>query len=192
MGRHLGLRHDGLRPRQSSGGWRSRGIIQEGAEERVAESRESLGKWMFSEGIRDKKTFAAKREQHLSKRANLAPTHRAGYRAQHCPATPWVFCDRCGRRIASVKKSFAQAARQAALSDIHPHDLRRTCGSWLVQDGVPLSEVAALLRHSDIRVTVEHYAHLAPENVRAAVARLEGTMSRSGHVRHEKSQLEMP
>ena len=47
--------------------------------------------------------------------------------------------------------------------------------------GVPLTEVRDLLGHSTVRMT-ERYAHLAPENVRAAVARLEGNESRFGHV----------
>jgi hypothetical protein len=42
---------------------------------------------------------------------------------------------------------------------------------------------AELLRHSDIRVTMR-YAHLAPENVRAAVGVLGLIESRSGHGPH--------
>lgn len=42
-----------------------------------------------------------------------------------------------------------------------------------------IREVAEVLRHSDIRVTMR-YAHLAPETVRAAVGALEGDVSRSG------------
>jgi hypothetical protein len=37
-----------------------------------------------------------------------------------------------------------------------------------------------LLGHSTVKMT-EKYAHLAPENVRAAVAVLDGFKSRSGH-----------
>jgi integrase len=48
-----------------------------------------------------------------------------------------------------------------------------------VQAGVSIREVAEVLRHSDIRVTMR-YAHLAPETVRAAVGALEGDVSRSG------------
>ncbi|MGA7983428.1 MAG: tyrosine-type recombinase/integrase [Chromatiaceae bacterium] len=57
--------------------------------------------------------------------------------------------------------------------DFRIHDLRHACAAWLVSAGVPLTEVTDLLGHSTIRMT-KRYAHLAPENVRAAVARLEG------------------
>ncbi|MFZ0788125.1 MAG: tyrosine-type recombinase/integrase [Chromatiaceae bacterium] len=46
------------------------------------------------------------------------------------------------------------------------------CAAWLMSAGLPLTKVRELLGHSTIRMT-ERYAHLAPENVRAAVARLE-------------------
>ena len=60
--------------------------------------------------------------------------------------------------------------RRAGLEDTHPHDLRRTFGSWLVQAGVSIQAVSALLRHSDIRITDRVYAHLSPESLREAVA----------------------
>lgn len=50
-----------------------------------------------------------------------------------------------------------------------------------MQAGASLQEVAALLRHSDIRVTHSVYAHLAPDSVRATVDRLETGASRSSH-----------
>jgi site-specific recombinase XerD len=43
----------------------------------------------------------------------------------------------------------------------------------LVQAGVPIQQVSHLLRHSDIRVTDRVYAHLAPEQLHDAVAKLE-------------------
>ena len=49
---------------------------------------------------------------------------------------------------------------------------------------VDADEVAERLRHSDIQITMR-YAHLAPENVRAAAAvldRFDGIESRFGHV----------
>ena len=111
----------------------------------------------------------------------MAIQARAEFRELHCPSSPWVFCDRNGNRIGSVKKSFASACRKAGVEDFHQHDLRHTCGAWLVQAGVPLIEVRELLRHSTVRMT-ERYAHLAPHNARAAVAALDSDSSRSGHV----------
>lgn len=110
----------------------------------------------------------------LNQTAREAILSRARFRAQHCPASPWLFCDRDGRRIASVKKSFTAAVRRSDIDYCTPHDLRRTCGSWLVQAGVPIQQVSKLLRHSDIRVTDRVYAHLSPEQLQDAVAKLDG------------------
>jgi site-specific recombinase XerD len=40
--------------------------------------------------------------------------------------------------------------------------MRHTAASWLVQDGVPLLDVQALLGHEDYAAT-QRYAHLAPD-----------------------------
>ncbi|MGH8644168.1 MAG: tyrosine-type recombinase/integrase [Gammaproteobacteria bacterium] len=116
----------------------------------------------------------------LNAEAREAIMERACFRAQHCPASPWVFCDRSGRRIGEVKHSFATACKRARIVAFRIHDLRHTCAAWLVSAGVPLAEVRDLLGHSSITMT-ERYAHLAPENVRAAVAVLDRLRSRSGH-----------
>ena len=79
-------------------------------------------------------------------------------------------------------------ARRAEITDFHPHDLRHTCAAWLVTAGVPLPEVRDLLGHSTIQMT-ERYAHLAPENVRAAVNVLDDSASRFGHVDKRESNL---
>ncbi|UZR29033.1 tyrosine-type recombinase/integrase [Methylococcus mesophilus] len=117
----------------------------------------------------------------LNQEARSTLIQRARFRATHCPASQWVFCDKEGNRIASIRKGFGIAVRKAGLIDVHPHDLRRTCGSWLVQSGQSIHAVSDLLRHSDIRVTHEHYAHLAPENLRDAVSVLDEYRSRFRH-----------
>jgi integrase len=52
--------------------------------------------------------------------------------------------------------------------------------------GMPMTEVRDLLGHTTAKMT-ERYAHLAPENVRAAVTLLEGGWSRSGHAEEEEA-----
>lgn len=109
----------------------------------------------------------------LNKTAREAILSRARFRATHCPASPWVFCNRKGERIASVKKSFASAVKRAGILHCTPHDLRRTCASWLVQARTPIQEVARLLRHADIQVTMNVYAHLMPDQLRGTVETLD-------------------
>ena len=119
----------------------------------------------------------------LNAEARAALIRRARFRAEHCADSPWVFCGKDGKPIAEVKRSFAAACAKAGIADFRIHDLRHTCAAWLVSAGVPLSEVRDLLGHASVVMT-ERYAHLAPENVRAAVQRLEG-QSRSGHATHK-------
>ena len=107
----------------------------------------------------------------LNQAAREALLSRANFRATYCPDTPWVFCNRKGARIANIRTAFASACRKAEIEDFHPHDLRHTCATWLVQAGATIREVAELLRHADIQMTMR-YAHLSPDNVRSAVERL--------------------
>ncbi|MBF8274883.1 MAG: hypothetical protein HW380_3988 [Magnetococcales bacterium] len=116
----------------------------------------------------------------INEGARRALLSRANFRTTHCPNSPWVFTHKDGQRVQSVKRSFKTACRRAGIEDFHIHDLRHTCAAWLVSAGVPLPEVRDLLGHSSITMT-ERYAHLAPENVRSAVARLD-SLSRFSHV----------
>ena len=45
----------------------------------------------------------------LNHEAREAMLSRARFRATRCPSSPWVFSNRAGERIASVKRSFARA-----------------------------------------------------------------------------------
>lgn len=92
--------------------------------------------------------------------AREALISRAAYRARWCPDSPWVFTRRDGKRMDSINTSFEAARRRAGIEDCHPHDLRRTCGSWLIQGGVDIGRVARILRHADVRITARVYAHL--------------------------------
>ncbi|MCL1860893.1 MAG: site-specific integrase [Proteobacteria bacterium] len=115
----------------------------------------------------------------LNTEARTALLNLARFRATHCPDSPWVFAHKDGSRQAGVVKAFKRALCNAGIEDFRIHDLRHTCASWLVSAGQPLPAVRDLLGHSTVTMT-ERYAHLSPENVRAAVAVLD-SVSRSSH-----------
>jgi integrase len=62
-------------------------------------------------------------------------------------------------------------AVQRSLPGSRFHDLRHTAASFLIAAGVDLYRVGAILGHTDVRTT-QRYAHLAIDNLRAAVATL--------------------
>jgi integrase len=96
---------------------------------------------------------------------------RAGRTVDQRAATSVVFAGEDGEPMFSLKTSWLKVARAAKLTDVRFHDLRHTFASKLVQAGVDLNTVRALLGHADLKMTLR-YAHLAPENLSAAVAKL--------------------
>ncbi|MEU5903950.1 site-specific integrase [Micromonospora sp. NPDC047527] len=73
-------------------------------------------------------------------------------------------------------RSFREIIRRAGLRQVRLHDLRHTAASVLLAQGVPARVVMEILGHSQISVTLNIYAHVAPEVAREAAARLEGAL----------------
>jgi integrase len=65
---------------------------------------------------------------------------------------------------------FVPAKKAAGLKHINIHDLRHTCASWLINEGVDLYTVAAIL--GDTLQQAQRYAHLADQTLAKAMARL--------------------
>ncbi len=76
----------------------------------------------------------------------------------------------------AFRKAWRRAVRAAGLVDFHFHDLRHTFASWAIQRGATLPELKDLLGHSSLAM-VMRYAHLSPEHLRSAVARLDGVLA---------------
>ena len=74
----------------------------------------------------------------LNQEARQALIGRMKFRAEYCPDAPYVFVNRKGQKISSIKKSFRTACTRAGISDFRIHDLRHTFASWLVRRGVTL------------------------------------------------------
>ncbi|MGH6689752.1 MAG: tyrosine-type recombinase/integrase [Gammaproteobacteria bacterium] len=73
-----------------------------------------------------------------------------------------------GRRLRSIRKGFSQACRRAQLREVSPHVLRHTAAVWMAEAGVPMSEIAQYLGHSDDRITQRVYSRFSPEHLRRA------------------------
>lgn len=70
----------------------------------------------------------------------------------------------------SFKDEFDAARKAAGMEHVNPHDLRHTCASWLINRGVDLYTVAAIL--GDDLQTAQRYAHLADRSLAKAMRRL--------------------
>lgn len=63
----------------------------------------------------------------------------------------------------------------------HPriHDLRHSCASWLIADGIPLTVVQLQLGHESIKTTSDIYGHVTPGMMASAAHSLGRTLSSS-------------
>lgn len=64
-----------------------------------------------------------------------------------------------------------RALEAAAIEDFRFHDLRHTCASYLARQGTSLLEIADVLGHRSLRMTLR-YAHLADSHKRTCLARM--------------------
>lgn len=74
-------------------------------------------------------------------------------------AGEYVFTNQAGGPRGYTEKGIKRAFKQAGLSDVTIHDLRHTCASRLIQNGMSLYEVSNILGHVDVQTT-QRYAHL--------------------------------
>lgn len=56
-------------------------------------------------------------------------------------------------------------------SEITPHSIRRSTGHILLKAGVDMAIISKILRHSDLKITMAHYAHVTVDMKRAALVK---------------------
>lgn len=78
-----------------------------------------------------------------------------------------------GKRVKSVKRSIAKAAENAGLEEVTPHVFRHTAAVWMAEAGIPISEIAQYLGHSNPIITYRVYAKYSPTHLRNAAEALE-------------------
>jgi integrase/recombinase XerD len=89
---------------------------------------------------------------------------------------PWLFPGNPRTRPMTTKAVYLicrHAGQAAHLSKaIHPHGLRHTCATLLLQAGVPVHVVQERLGHKRIEVTLRIYAHVLPAMQQDAASKL--------------------
>jgi integrase len=83
------------------------------------------------------------------------------------------------RRNNFAKRVLGPAAERAIGKWISPHDLRRSYGALLIEAGVNLVAVQALMGHEDIKTTLTHYSALLDGGEVAAIKRFSAFLTGS-------------
>lgn len=86
--------------------------------------------------------------------------------------TPFVI-EWGGQRVGSVKKGIKSAGQRSGLPWVTPHVFRHSAATWMAEGGIPMSEIAQFLGHSDSRITERVYSRYSPEYLRKAAFALE-------------------
>jgi integrase len=67
---------------------------------------------------------------------------------------PYIICgNKTGMHLVGVREPLKRVLKRAGIENLRVHDLRRTVGSWLAQDGVSLHLIGQVLNHRDTKTT---------------------------------------
>jgi integrase len=113
--------------------------------------------------------------------ASALRAHRRRQVAERLEAGPYwqdtglVFTTTLGTPIdpRNVNRWFDQLCERAGVRRLRVHDLRHTCASLLLAQGVPARVVMEVLGHSQISVTMDLYTHVLPGVQQVAAAEME-------------------
>ena len=94
----------------------------------------------------------------------------------------YLFVDEMGNLILPnyVTRAFAKLLESHGLRKIRFHDLRHSCASLLLKQGVPMKQIQEWLGHSDISTTANIYAHLDSQSKQLSAETMERTLALPG------------
>lgn len=90
------------------------------------------------------------------------------------PVRPWLEFVPLPMNFEGLKTGFRRARVKAGMPHVTFHDLRRSCGTLMVQAGVDLYVISKVLGHSSMAVTQKHYAHMQIEQLRSGMEKTFG------------------
>jgi integrase len=111
------------------------------------------------------------------RRAQLVDQQLAGDRWNE---SDLVFTTSIGTIIepTNLRRSFNAAIERAGVRRIRFHDLRHTCASLLLAEGVPMRVVMEILGHSAMAITSDIYAHVMPSALTNAATAIDAALQR--------------
>jgi integrase len=80
-----------------------------------------------------------------------------------------LFPGRIKGKTLDLRTQWESVLKQADIKDFRWHDLRHSCASYLVRQGVDLRLVAELLGHRTLQMSMR-YSHLAKEHLKSAIS----------------------
>jgi integrase len=91
----------------------------------------------------------------------------------------FVFTTQTGNHINPShlrNRSFRPLLRKAELPNIRFHDLRHTCATLLLKQQTPAKDVAELLGHATVAMTLDTYSHILPDMKNRVVDAMEAAI----------------
>ena len=76
-----------------------------------------------------------------------------------------------------ISANFGQLLRQLGMPHMRFHDLRHTCASLLLKNGVSMKDIQEWLGHSNFSTTANIYAHLDTAAKNSSAVKLNGVLS---------------
>lgn len=76
----------------------------------------------------------------------------------------------------NLNRTFDALLENAKLPKIRFHDMRHSCATMLLSQGVPQRTLMEILGHSQISLTMNTYSHVLPEMARAAIGTMDSVL----------------
>lgn len=101
--------------------------------------------------------------------SDVAAMHLQEYLDSRQDTGAALFLGRAGRRIGKngIEALLKRIGRTAGVDNVHPHRYRRTLATNLLDRGMNIQDVAAILGHADLKTT-QVYCYISQTNVQAA------------------------
>jgi integrase len=83
----------------------------------------------------------------------------------------WVFPRADGIKPVSITSAWRYACVRAGIEDLHVHDLRHSCATYLAMSGASLAEIGEILGHRSLTQT-QRYVHLLEPHTRGVLEKM--------------------